>query len=234
MLEPGLYVVSTPIGNLEDITMRALRVLREVDLIVCEDTRQTGILLRHYSITTRMVSFNDHNKRRRTPELLEALRQGKRLALASDAGTPAISDPGFYLVRAAVEQGYTVIPIPGASALLSALVASGLPCDHFLFEGFLPRRDGKKTRRLQALASQPRTMVFFESSTRLSRTLQQMLYVFGDRQVVIARELTKKFEEFRRGRLSELIAGLPDRGLKGEITLVVAGCSERGAGQELP
>jgi 16S rRNA (cytidine1402-2'-O)-methyltransferase len=220
---PGLYVVSTPIGNLEDITLRALRVLKEADFIICEDTRHTGMLLKHYGIKARTISFHDQNKLRRTPELLEMLRQGKSLALTSDAGTPGVSDPGFYLIRAAVEKGFHVIPIPGASALLSAIVPSGLPCDHFVFEGFLPRRDGKKLKRLNALAQQERTMVFFESAHRVVRTLKQMQEIFGERTIVVARELTKKFEEFLRGTTSDLLKQLEERQLRGEVTLIVAG-----------
>ena len=223
MLEPGLYIVSTPIGNLEDITLRALRVLKETDFVICEDTRHTGLLLHHYQIDARFLSYHEHNKLQRTPELLEMLRQGKSLALASDAGTPGISDPGFYLIRAAIEKGHTVHPVPGASALLSALVVSGLPSDHFVFEGFLPKRDGRKLKRLNALVGQERTIVFFESPHRVLKTLGQFLEVFGDRRMVLARELTKKFEEAIRGRISEVIAELERRALKGEMVLIVAG-----------
>jgi 16S rRNA (cytidine1402-2'-O)-methyltransferase len=224
MLDPGLYVVSTPIGNLEDITLRALRVLKEADFVVCEDTRHTGLLLQHFQIDARFLSYHEHNKLQRTPELLEMLRQGKSLALASDAGTPGISDPGFYLIRAAIEKGIAVHPVPGASALLSALVVSGLPSDHFVFEGFLPKRDGRKLKRLKALAGQERTMVFFESPHRVAKTLGQFREILGDRRMVLARELTKKFEEAVRGRISEVIAVLEQRALKGEMVLVVAGC----------
>lgn len=223
MLDPGLYIVSTPIGNLEDITLRALRVLKEADFVVCEDTRHTGLLLQHFQIDARFLSYHEHNKLQRTPELLEMLRQGKTLALASDAGTPGISDPGFYLIRAAIEKGHAVHPVPGASALLSALVVSGLPSDHFVFEGFLPKRDGRKLKRLNALTGQERTMVFFESPHRVAKTLGQFLDVFGDRRMVLARELTKKFEEAIRGRISEVIAELERRPLKGEMVLMVAG-----------
>jgi 16S rRNA (cytidine1402-2'-O)-methyltransferase len=226
MLDPGLYVVSTPIGNLEDITLRALRVLKEADFVACEDTRHTGLLLQHYDLRTRTISFHEHNKLQRTPELLEMLRQGKSVALTSDAGTPGISDPGFYLIRAAIAKGYRVVPIPGASALLSALVVSGLPCDHFVFEGFLPKREGRKLKRLSALAGQERTIVCFESPHRLLRTLTQLKEVFGDRRIVVARELTKKFEEAIRGQISEVIAGLEPRPVKGEIVLIISGRPE--------
>jgi len=223
MLDPGLYIVSTPIGNLEDITLRALRVLKEADFVACEDTRHTGMLLQHYQIAARFISFHEHNKLQRTPELLEMLRQQKSIALASDAGTPGISDPGFYLIRAAIEKGFAVHPVPGASALLSALVVSGLPSDHFVFEGFLPKRDGRKLKRLKALAEQERTMVFFESPHRILKTLGQLRDVFGDRRMVLARELTKKFEEAIRGRISEVIAELEKRAVKGEMVVMVAG-----------
>jgi len=223
MLEPGLYVVSTPIGNLEDITLRALNVLKEVDFIACEDTRHTGLLLQHYNVNARLISYHEYNKLRRTPEILEMLRQGKRIALTADAGTPGVSDPGFYLIRAAIEHGFRVIPIPGASALLSALVVSGLPCDHFVFEGFLPKRDGRKLKRLRALVEQERTMVFFESPYRLLKTLGQFLEVFGERRVVLARELTKKFEEVIRGNVSEVIKHVEQHPAKGEFVMLLSG-----------
>jgi 16S rRNA (cytidine1402-2'-O)-methyltransferase len=229
VLEPGLYVVSTPIGNLEDISLRALNVLKAVDFVACEDTRHTGLLLQHHCIAARLISYHEYNKLQRTPELLEMLRQGKRIALTADAGTPGISDPGFYLIRAAIERGFRVIPIPGASALLSALVVSGLPCDHFVFEGFLPKRDGRKLKHLQALTAQERTMVFFESPYRLLKTLGQLLEVFGDRPVVVARELTKKFEEVIRGTLKEVIARLEQKPVKGEIVIMLAGSAMKEA-----
>jgi 16S rRNA (cytidine1402-2'-O)-methyltransferase len=222
-MPPGLYVVSTPIGNLGDITFRALEVLAGVDQVACEDTRRTGLLMKHYDIHARLLSYHDHNKARRTPELLEMLRQGKRIALVADAGTPGVSDPGFYLIRAAVDAGLTVFPVPGASALLSALVMSGLPSDRFAFEGFLPRRDGRRRKRLAALAEEPRTMVFFEPARRTRLLLEEMLELWGERRVVVARELTKKFEETIRGSLSEVVDALANRTLKGEITLVVSG-----------
>jgi 16S rRNA (cytidine1402-2'-O)-methyltransferase len=226
MLEPGLYVVSTPIGNLEDITLRALRVLKEADFVACEDTRHTGLLLRHYQVSNRLVSYHEHNKLRRTPELLEMLRQGKAIALTSDAGTPGVSDPGFYLIRAAIGRGFRVIPVPGASALLSALVAAGLPADHFVFEGFLPKREGRRKRRLQALKDQERTIVLFESPHRVIRTLRLLADVFGDRPIAACRELTKKFEEVIRGRISEVIARLETAPIRGEFTLVLAGSDD--------
>jgi 16S rRNA (cytidine1402-2'-O)-methyltransferase len=225
-LEPGLYVVSTPIGNLGDITARAVDVLRDADVIACEDTRRTGLLLAHLGLHNRFVSYHEYNKLRRTPELLEMLRQGKRVALVSDAGTPGISDPGFYLIRAAAEAGLRVLPVPGASALLAALVVSGLPSDRFAFEGFLPKRDGRRRRRLADLAQEDRTMIFCESARRVNRLLAEMIELWGDRRAVVCRELTKKFEETIRGTLSGIIEAIGTRELKGETVIVVAG-SER-------
>lgn len=222
-LDPGLYVVSTPIGNLADMTPRGVSVLSSCDAVACEDTRRTGLLLRHFGIAPRLVSYHEYNKLRRTPELLEMLKQGKAVALVSDAGTPGISDPGFYLVRAAVERGFRVIPVPGASAVLAALVVSGLPTDRFAFEGFLPKRDGRRRRRLTDLANEKRTMVFCESARRVQRLLGEMQELWGERQVVVCRELTKKFEETLRGDLATLLAQLEQRELKGEVIVVVAG-----------
>jgi 16S rRNA (cytidine1402-2'-O)-methyltransferase len=222
-LEPGLYVVSTPIGNMGDMTARATSVLLEVDAVACEDTRRTGMLLHRLGVSNRLISYHDHNKQRRTPELLEMLRQGKRLAVATDAGTPGISDPGFYLVRAAAERGYRVHPVPGASALLAALVISGLPSDRFAFEGFLPRRDGRRRKRVAALAEEERTMVFYESAHRVGRLMADLQEHLGDRRVVVCRELTKKFEEVIRGTLTEVSEALAGRVLKGEVVVVVAG-----------
>jgi 16S rRNA (cytidine1402-2'-O)-methyltransferase len=233
-LEPGLYVVSTPIGNLGDITARAVEVLRDADVIACEDTRRTGMLLGHLGLRSRLVSYHEYNKLRRTPELLEMLRQGKRVALVSDAGTPGISDPGFYLIRAAVEAGQRVSPVPGASALLAALVVSGLPSDRFAFEGFLPKRDGRRRRKLAALAGEDRTMVFCESARRVHRLLGEMLELWGDRRAVVCRELTKKFEETIRGTLSGIIEQVGGRELKGEAVVVVAGGESGVPGAERP
>lgn len=222
-LEPGLYVVSTPIGNLGDITERARLVLAEVDLVACEDTRRTGLLLARLGIRQKLVSYHENNKLSRTPELLERLAGGSKIALTSDAGTPGISDPGWYLIRSAIEAGVRVIPIPGASALLAAVVVSGLPSDRFAFEGFLPKRAGRRRRRLEALASEERTMVFCESARRTRQLLSEMLALWGDRQAAVCRELTKRFEEVRRGRLSELADELARREPRGEIVVVVAG-----------
>ncbi len=226
-IEAGLYIASTPIGNLGDITQRALVVLKETDIIVCEDTRRTGMLLKHFGIENRLISFNEYNKQRRTPLILDLLAQGKAVALVSDAGTPGISDPGFYLIRAAIEKGYRVTPVPGASAVLAGLVVSGLPSDRFAFEGFLPKRTGRRKKRLLALVKEPRTMVFCESAVRLRRLLSEVLGILGDRRAVVCRELTKKFEEIIRGRISELLAVLATRAVKGEVVVVVAGYEER-------
>jgi len=225
-LTPGLYVVSTPIGNLEDITQRALNVLAQVDLIACEDTRRTGILLKHFRIGNRLISYHEYNKLRRTPEILTVLKQGKAVALVSDAGTPGISDPGFYLIRVAIGEGVRVFPVPGASALLAALVVSGLPANRFAFEGFLPKREGRRRKRLTALVNESRTMVFYESAYRLGGFLEDINEIFGDRKIVVCRELTKRYEEVVRGTVCEVLEQIKGRDLKGEIVVVVAGYEE--------
>lgn len=202
---PGtLYLVATPIGNLADITHRALQVLRDVDLIACEDTRHTRKLLAHYGIETKTISYHEHNEQQRTAELIELLKEGRDIAVVSDAGTPSISDPGFRFVRAAIETGITVIPIPGPSALISALVAAGLATDEFFFGGFLPARSSARRTRLNELQSVPGTLIFYEAPHRLAATLKDAYEILGEREAVIARELTKLHEEIRRGRLSEL------------------------------
>jgi 16S rRNA (cytidine1402-2'-O)-methyltransferase len=225
-IAPGLYVVSTPIGNLGDMTQRAVAVLRSVDLIACEDTRHSGLLLQHFHIRNRLTSYHEYNKVSRTPELVEQLQQGRRIALITDAGTPGISDPGFYLIRAAVRAGIAVMPVPGASALLAGLVISGLPSDRFAFEGFLPKRDGRRRKRLAALKTEERTTVYCEAARRVKRLLEEMLELWGDRDVVVCRELTKRFEEVLRGKLTEVLAQIGDRELKGETVVVVAGAKE--------
>lgn len=219
-----LYLVPTPIGNLEDITLRALRVLKEVDLIAAEDTRTAGTLLKHFDIDTPTTSYHDHNERRQAPKLVARLKAGQTVALITEAGSPGISDPGFYLVRACVEAGIEVEPLPGPTAFVPALTASALPSDRFAFEGFLPKKKGRQTR-LRTLADEPRTMVFFESPYRLVRTLEDLAEHFGaTRRAVVARELTKKFEEFRRGTLEEVRSYFAQQNkVRGELVIVVAG-----------
>ncbi|MEI9812341.1 MAG: 16S rRNA (cytidine(1402)-2'-O)-methyltransferase [Acidobacteriota bacterium] len=217
-----LFVVSTPIGNLEDITMRALRTLREVDAIACEDTRQTRKLLDHYGITTATLSYHDHNEAARAVELIERLKSGASIALVSDAGTPLLSDPGYRLVHAAVEANVPVVPIPGASAALSALAGSGLATDQFRFCGFLPPKQGQRRKALEEVAHQDCTLVFYEAPHRILETLEDITAVMGVREVVVARELTKMHEEFLRGTADEVRAQLAARpAVKGEITLLI-------------
>lgn len=217
-----LYLVATPIGNLQDITFRAVETLRQVDLIAAEDTRHAAILLRHYEIHKPAVSYHDFNERQVAPQLVAQMQQGKNIALITDAGSPGISDPGFFLVRAAVAESIVVEAIPGASAVVTAVTISGLPCDRFVFEGFPPAKKGRQTF-FQNLASEPRTIVLYEAPQRVSRTLQDILTHWGDRRVALARELTKIHEEVRRGKVSEILAGLQERTLRGECVLVVAG-----------
>ena len=220
---PGtLYVVATPIGNLEDITNRALRVLREVDIIACEDTRHTRKLLNHYGIKTKVTSYHDHNERERTVELLQALASGANVAIVSDAGTPSISDPGFRLVSEAGAQDITVVALPGPTALIAALVASGLPTDEFFFAGFLPARSGARRTRLAELREIPATLIFYEAPHRIAATLRDAVEILGEREAVIARELTKIHEEIARGRLSELAERFSSaEKARGEIVLLI-------------
>ena len=227
-----LYIVATPIGNLEDITRRALAVLAEVDLIAAEDTRHTGRLLKHFGISRQLVSFYSFNEQRRIPDLVHTLSIGKSIALVSDAGTPGISDPASSLVRAAIDANVSVVPVPGPSAFLAALVAGGLPMDRFVFEGFLPTKKGRKTR-LERLRLEDRTLVFYESPHRLLKMLNELLQHFGDRRVVIARELTKKFEEFERGTLSEVISHAEKSRIRGEFVVIVEGTGGRPVPGEL-
>jgi 16S rRNA (cytidine1402-2'-O)-methyltransferase len=231
-LAPGsaLYLVATPIGNLEDITLRALRVLKEVDIIACEDTRQTQKLLHHYGIHTRTVSYHEHNEMTKAAELVVDLEGGAKIALVTDAGSPAISDPGFRLIHLAIRHHVPVVPIPGASAFLAALVASGLPTDSFRFSGFLPAKSGQRRKLLESLRDSERTQVFYEAPHRLLETLQDIVELLGpDRHIVVAREVTKLHEEFQRGRASDVLDQLKSRGdPKGEITLLIAK-AERGA-----
>jgi 16S rRNA (cytidine1402-2'-O)-methyltransferase len=224
-LKPGtLYIVGTPIGNLEDMTFRAVKTLQSVDWIAAEDTRHTGKLLHHFQIATPQVSYHDHNRHSRTEDLLARLQQGKSVALVSDAGMPGISDPGYELVKACAENGILVVPIPGPSAVIAALTASGLPSDRFVFEGFLPAKSKHRRAQLEPLISETRTLVFYEAPHRLKPTLQDLADVLGEtRQIVLARELTKLHEEFWRGTIAAAIQRCGDREPMGEYTLVVAG-----------
>ena len=218
-----LYIVPTPIGNLEDMTFRAIKVLKEVDFILAEDTRTSGKLLKHFEITTPMQSHHMHNEHKMVERIVEKLQSGQSIALISDAGTPAISDPGFLLTRACVQQGIEVECLPGATAFVPALVNSGLPNDRFVFEGFLPIKKGRQTR-LQQLAEEERTMIFYESPHKLIKTLSQFMEYFGDdRQVSVSRELTKLYEETVRGTLKEVLTHFEQKPPKGEFVIVVEG-----------
>lgn len=222
-LAPGLYVVATPIGNLRDITLRALEVLRAADLVLCEDTRVTHKLLERHQLSPKLAAYHDHNAASVRPRVLAELAKGSAIALVSDAGTPLVSDPGFKLVEAAIDAGHRVFPIPGASAALAALVAAGLPSDRFFFEGFLPPKSGARKARLSELRAIPATMIFYESGPRLAESLSDMAATLGARDAAVCRELTKAFEEIRRGTLSDLAAHYEEAGTpKGEIVVVVA------------
>jgi len=220
-----LYIVPTPIGNLDDITLRALRVLKEVELIAAEDTRHTQHLLSHFGIKTALTSYHEHNERDKARMLVERLKSGASIALVSDAGTPAVSDPGYRIVVEAIRAGIKVLPLPGAAALTTALCASGLPTDRFLFEGFLPAKSRERKGKLQSLRAETATLVFYEAPHRLLDTLGDLLKILGDREIAVARELTKVHEEFVRGNLSEVISALADRDIKGEIVLIVQGAT---------
>jgi len=226
--EPALYLVGTPIGNLEDITLRAVRVLKQVDVIACEDTRQTQKLLNHYGIATRTISYHEHNEMTRSAELVKEMQEGASVALVTDAGMPGISDPGFRLISLAIRHHVPVVPIPGASAFLAALVASGLPTDSFRFSGFLPAKRGERRAALEAIKNSPRTQVFYEAPHRILEAISDVVEVLGsDRHVVIAREVTKLHEEFVRGRTGEVLETLKSRdGVKGEITLLIGRAEE--------
>ena len=217
-----LYLVATPIGNLEDITFRAVKILREADKIFCEDTRRSRILLNHYGIEKLVMPYHDFNKEGVTPKIVSQLKEGLNAALITDSGTPGISDPAFYLVRAAIEEKVEVVPIPGPSASLAALVASGLPPDRFCFEGFLPGKKGRK-KRLDKLKEEERTIIFFEAPHRIERTLRDIQNTLGDRKVTIAREMTKIHEEFIRGKISQILGKF---NYKGEMVVVVEGKKE--------
>jgi len=216
-----LYVVATPIGNLEDISMRALRILKEADVIACEDTRQTRKLLSHFDISKRLVSYHQHNEITRAAEIVIELEQGAKVALVSDAGTPAISDPGHRLVSLCLRHGIHIVPVPGASAFVAALAASGMPIEQFAFIGFLPSRPTERRRELRALVNEARTLALYEAPHRLLDTLEDALEILGNRPAVIAREVTKVYEEFQRGYLEDLIAAARKKSPRGEITLLI-------------
>ncbi|MGH9359788.1 MAG: 16S rRNA (cytidine(1402)-2'-O)-methyltransferase [Terriglobia bacterium] len=217
----ALFVVATPIGNLEDITLRAIRTLKEADLIACEDTRHTQGLLERYAIRTNLVSYHEHNEVMRAPELILLMEQGSRIALVSDAGMPAVSDPGYRLVRLAIRHGIAVTPVPGPSALVASLAASGLPIEHFRFLGFLPSKALPRQKALRSLAEAAETLVFYEAPHRVIEMIEDAIRILGDRPVVIAREVTKVHEEFLRGSASEVLGTLNGKSVKGEITVLI-------------
>jgi len=218
-----LYICGTPIGNLEDITLRALKILKEVNLIAAEDTRHTLKLLNHYQINTKITSYYEYNKFKKAPYLVKILEKGQNIALVSDAGMPGISDPGYVLIDLALKNNIKIIPIPGVSALITALVVSGLPTDKFVFEGFLPRKIKERKRYFKSIENEERTIIFYETPHRLKRALKDMLEILGDRKVVLARELTKMYEEIIRGKLSQILSKIDSKEIKGEITLIVQG-----------
>lgn len=225
---PGtLYLVSTPIGNLEDLTFRAHRILQEVSVIAAEDTRHTQKLCRHYKIHTRLTSYHDFNKEEKTPVLLELLKEEKSIALVSDAGTPLISDPGYYLVTRAIAMDVPIVPIPGPSSVIAALSVAGLPTDAFIFIGFLPKKAAARTRLLQSLQEDAKTIILFETPHRIRATLLTIQEIFGDRRIAIGRELTKAHEEIIRGTAQEILLCNPSRVFKGEMTLVIQGKAKR-------
>ncbi len=230
-----LYIVATPIGNLEDITQRALRVLREVDLIACEDTRRTRVLLNRFGIKTKTISYHEHNERERAEALCTLLDSGKNVAIVSDAGTPLINDPGFRIVNAAVERTIPVVPIPGATAFIAALVGSGLPADQFFFGGFLPARAHARRAKLEELSRIPATLILYEAPHRIAATLRDAIDVLGDRDAAIAREITKLHEEFARGRLSQLAERFSEaKDARGEMVLIISGAgSDRSVDENL-
>jgi len=222
-----LYICGTPIGNLEDVTLRVLKVLKKVKLIAAEDTRHTKKLLNHYQINTKITSYYEYNKFKKASYLVEMLKNGQDIALVSDAGMPGISDPGYVLINLALKNNIKIIPIPGVSALITALVVSGLPNDKFVFEGFLPRKIKERKRYFKSIENEERTIIFYETPHRLKRALKDMLDVWGDRKIVIARELTKMYEEIIRGRLSQVLTEISTKEIKGEITLIVQGGIKR-------
>lgn len=218
-----LYLVSTPIGNLDDITERAIAVLKKSDLIACEDTRRTLKILKRYDINRPLESYHDYNKEKKTPFLLRLLEKGKMISLVADAGTPCISDPGFYLVKRAIERGYKISAVPGPSSILSALILSGLPTDRFVFEGFLPKKKLKRNERINRLREEERTIIIFESPYRILSLLKELKETLGEREISISRELTKVYEETVRGNLTELISHFEDKMPKGEFVIVLKG-----------
>jgi 16S rRNA (cytidine1402-2'-O)-methyltransferase len=220
-----LYLVATPIGNLEDITLRALRVLRECDVIAAEDTRHSGQLLKYFGISKPLLSYFQFNEAKRSEEIIERLRRGEKVALVTDAGSPGISDPGERVVKAAIAAGFRVESIPGACALVAGLTASGLPTDEFYFVGFLPHKSGQRKNKLELLKPIPGTLVFYESPYRIEKLLGELNEVYPEREVVLARELTKKFEEFLRGKAAELLTIAQKRSLKGEFVVIVSGAT---------
>jgi len=234
--KPALYVVATPIGNLEDITLRALRILKEVDVIACEDTRQTQKLLNHYAIATRTTSYHEHNEMTKSAELVKEMQEGASVALVTDAGMPGISDPGYRLITLAIRHQVPVVPVPGASAFLAALVASGLPTDSFRFSGFLPAKRGERRAAIEAVRNSPRTQVFYEAPHRIVEALTDVVELMGEsRLVVVAREVTKLHEEFLRGRAGEVLETLKQReSVKGEITLLIGKAEEGNVGTAAP
>ncbi len=224
----SLYIVSTPIGNMGDISPRAVECLKSVELVACEDTRHSGLLLSRLGIKKRLVAYNDINERERTPQIIRTLSEGLDVAMISDAGTPGVSDPGYRVVRAAIDAGFPVYSIPGASAVLAALVVSGLPLDRFVFEGFLPSKGSKRRKSLDALVHEPRTIVLYESPYRIINLLELILESLGDREISVSRELTKLHEETVRGKTSEVLSEIKSRKPLGEYTVVVRGIGKKG------
>jgi len=218
-----LYICGTPIGNLEDITLRVIKILKEVEFIAAEDTRHTKKLLDRYQINTKVTSYYEYNKFKKAPYLVEILKNGQDIALVSDAGMPGISDPGYVLINLALKNNIKLIPVPGVSALITALVVSGLPTDKFVFEGFLPRKIKERKKYFRSIENEERTIIFYEAPHRLKKTLKDMLEILGDRKIVIARELTKKYEEIIRGNLIQVLSEINEKEIKGEITLIVQG-----------
>ncbi len=227
-----LYLCATPIGNLEDITLRAIRILKECDIIAAEDTRHTRKLLAHFDIHTPLTSYHAHNEESKGEQLLAKLKQGQNIAVVSDAGMPGISDPGYELVKSALENGISVVPVPGANAAVTALVASGLPTARFVFEGFLPANKKGRRRQLEKMAQETRTIIFYESPHRIKDTLSDLIKIFGERQIAVARELTKKHEEIYRGKLSGALEYFSRQAARGEFTLVVAGAEKESAAEK--